>query len=241
MEILCCDFSDFSLICSWSWLTERCRTYMYSVKQFAKTAQHSLKPSMYLIYYLMNYKRKKCLRQNSMIRSGWALSLLLTFLTQGLVQLQRFAGDICIFALQFLHHAVTSTMAGSNVCTLDDIKGVFYTDIVQWRFVRSASFLYQLLDVTALEDFISTHFIQHTNLHIVTRHYGKLFHIAEMEQKIFEGPISIFSMFKITWQTDIQGRIKALRGPRPKYFAGPNYTYNTVNHPSSNHPSNSKI
>jgi len=38
-----------------------------------------------------------------------------------------------------------------------------------------------------------------------------------------------------------QGRIKALRGPRPKYFAGPHYTYNTINHPSSNHPSNSKI
>ena len=38
-----------------------------------------------------------------------------------------------------------------------------------------------------------------------------------------------------------QGRIKALRSPRPKYFVGPHYTYNTINHPSSNHPSNSKI
>jgi len=32
-----------------------------------------------------------------------------------------------------------------------------------------------------------------------------------------------------------------LRGPRPKYFVGPHYTFSTINHPSSNHLSNSKF
>ena len=65
-----------------------------------------------------------------------------------------YPNDVGILGTQMFHHPVSTTMASSHVCSLDDVIGVLNAHIIYWLFLFCFSFLYQLLCVTALRNLI---------------------------------------------------------------------------------------